>query len=85
MFEDFNDLERTILNWFRTHYNNERLSAQIASVKVLDRRWTKVGFYIDLKVSKKLPVIHLSDFEGSWPIHGPAIFSPDIENGAPNP
>src|SRR5436190_24205396 len=81
MPEDFNELELAILTWFRMHYKNERLSAQIESAKFLNREWTKVGFFVKLKISTELPPIDLRDFNDHWPIDGPNIQSADIEHG----
>jgi hypothetical protein len=77
----FNELEIAVLNWFRDHYMNLRLSEQLDSVTLVKRRWTKVGFYIDLKVHRNTPMLELDDFDGHWPINGPNLESPDIQSG----
>lgn len=81
MSEELNDLELAILNWFRDHYESESLLAQISAAKFKNRKWTKVGFYVDLDVPAESSPIDLNDFQGHWPINGPDIQSDDIEHG----
>ncbi len=81
MAEDFNELELSVLEWFKSTYANARLTAQIEAARLLKRDWTRVGFFVYLEVSKELPRIGLDDFGGYWPIDGPHIASEDIQYG----
>jgi hypothetical protein len=78
----FNELELSIFEWLKTNYNDGLLTSQINSAQFIKREWTKVGFFVELEVSKQLEPINLRNFEGHWPIYGPEIESDDIENGA---
>jgi hypothetical protein len=79
MPEGFNELETAVLNWFQDHYANRELSAQIESATLVNRNWTKVGFYVDCEVSKDVLLIDVNDFGGHWPINGPQLQSADIQ------
>jgi hypothetical protein len=81
MPEGFNELETAILNWFQDHYANRELSAQIESARLVKRKWTKVGFYVDFEVSRDALLIDVNDFGGHWPINGPQLQSADIQFG----
>ena len=81
MSEDFNKLELAVLAWFKNHYKDKHLSAQIESAKLINREWTKVGFWIYFTVSNETPQIDLNDFQDHWPINGPSIQSTDIQHG----
>lgn len=37
---DFNVLERAVLDWLKTRYDNERLSAQVDAALFNRREWT---------------------------------------------
>jgi hypothetical protein len=90
MTDTFNALELAVLDWHRTYYNNDRLSAQINSAILVERDWTKHGFYINFEIDKQLPTLILNDFSvlnhhgANWPLIGPFIHSPyiDIEAGS---
>ena len=59
------------------------MTAQIENARLKERRWTKVGFYVDLEVSNDLKSIDWSSFKKEgFPINGPDIESEDIEFGA---
>lgn len=78
----FNSLEKAILEWFINNYKDPGLIAQIKAAKLKYREWTKVGFYIGLEVPKNLPPINWSNFKvKGFPISGPKIESDDIEFG----
>ena len=85
MTDTFNALELAVLDWYRTHYNNDRLTAQINSARLVERDWTKHGFYITFEIDKQLLALILNDFSGlnhhgaRWPLIGPFIISPDID------
>jgi hypothetical protein len=81
MSQSFNEIELAILKWFQTHYGDEDLSAQIVSAKLVKRKWTGAGFFVDIEVSKVLPSINMNNYKDGWPISGPDIQSPDIEGG----
>ena len=84
---EFNKLERAVLDSFKEHYQNEELSAQIDAAKLVERDWTKVGFDVSMQVPHNLEVVELKELSGSqsdgkWPIDGPHIESPQIDIGA---
>jgi hypothetical protein len=70
MSHGFNNLELAILEWLKLTYANSELSLQMASARFVKRKWTGVGFYTYLEVSKELRPINLEDFSGHWPING---------------
>jgi hypothetical protein len=73
----FNELEKAVLNWFQSQGINTSLSKQIESAKFIRREWTKVGFYIHFGVDLNLAPIIGTNF----PIDGPGIESIDIDCG----
>ena len=78
MPQGFNELETSILRWMQDYYGNPALSAQIESAKLVKRKWTGVGFYVYLDVSRETLPVDVDDFEGWWPIRGPDLRSEDI-------
>jgi hypothetical protein len=75
----FNDLEKAVLLWVIDYYKDPKLTAQIQTAKLVHREWTKVGFWVQLKVSKD--VASINDADG-LPIDGPLIHSNDIDYAA---
>lgn len=77
----FNNLEIQIFNWFKNKYDNSEFITQINNAEVVEREWTKVGFFVNLKVPSELaPIIIVGVYE-QWPITGPYIKSDGIDNG----
>jgi hypothetical protein len=66
----FNRLEQDILEWFKGKYAKSTLADQLSSAKFVSRRWTRVGFYVDIEVDKKLSRLKIDDYGGSFPIIG---------------
>jgi hypothetical protein len=77
----FNQLEQDIFQCIRGEYPKSRLAIQLASTKLVNRRWTRVGFYVDFEVDKSLPKLKMEDYGGSFPINGPGIESDEIHHG----
>ncbi len=77
----FNRLEQDIFEWMKGKYPTSTLANQLSSAKLTSRRWSQVGFYVDLKVDKSLPKLKMEDCGGGFPISGPRIESEDIHNG----
>ena len=79
---EFNKLERAILDWYKSHYQNDTLNTQIDSAIPINRKWTEVGFYIDLQVDTSLAAVPpMNGFEDGRAIMGPHIESSQIEDG----
>ena len=78
----FNKLERAVLEWYKEHYQNKELSAQIDAAKFVRREWTKVGFYVAFEVPRSLDAVDMNKVGGNWPVDGPHIESPQIDIGA---
>jgi hypothetical protein len=82
MSDQFNALEKAVLEWFAQHYSDPALIAQIRSASFKQRTWTKVGFYVALEVSLKLAPIDFSRIgTAGFPIYGPNIEAEGIEHG----
>ena len=81
MPEDFNALEKAVLNWLSHHYTDHRLSLQLDAAQFISRDWTGVGFFTHFAVPKELEPIDIKQFKGAFPIQGPSLDSPDIEYG----
>jgi hypothetical protein len=79
--DDFNDLERAVLNWFKDHYPSVRLAEQIDAAQFRRREWTRVGYHVHLYVPRQLRPLNLSEVGSRWPISGPDIESDDVEHG----
>ena len=91
--KEFNNLERAILQWFEAHYKDEHLTAQINAAKLKNRRWTKVGFYVDLDIPSDVATVDVGSLKHreplrndksvrkGWPIGGPEIKSKNVEDG----
>ncbi len=77
----FNRLEIDIFAWIKGKYPKSTLANQIASAKLISRRWSRVGFYLDFEVDKSLPKLKMEDYGGTFPISGPGIESEEIHNG----
>ena len=74
--EEFNKLEREVLNWIKNHNKDKLLKNQIDSAKFIEREWTKVGYYVELEVEKIITKLELE----TKIIDGPFIKSAGIEN-----
>lgn len=76
MDSGFNNLEKAVLQWVIEHYKDPIVTAQIQTARLVHREWTKVGFWVQLEVSKD--VTPIDDTDG-LPINGPLIHSNDID------
>ena len=79
--DDFNALERAVLEWLKETYQDERLTGQIDAAVFNRRDWTKVGYYVYFDVPRDLPMLYLKNLGGGWPVNGPLIESQDIDYG----
>jgi hypothetical protein len=77
----FNRLEQDIFAWIKGKYPKSTLANQIDSAKLISRRWTRVGFYVDFEVDKDLPKLKIEDYGGNFPLSGPGIESEEIHHG----
>jgi len=76
---EFNELERSVLDWIAKHQQDPDLVMQIKSSKLSERKWTKVGFYLTLEVPRDLKPYKIT--EQNFQINGPKIESSDIDLG----
>jgi hypothetical protein len=81
MPEDFNALEKAVLNWLSHHSADSRLSLQLDAAQFVRREWTGVGFFTHFVVPREIEPIDPKKLKGGIPIHGPLLNSPDIEYG----
>ena len=72
---NFRKIETDILQWVSINTDDKRIKDQIKSAVFVERKWTKVGFYVDFEVDKFLEP--LTDIDR--PIDGPLLISKDIE------
>lgn len=80
----FNKLEKAILEWFIENYKDLNLTTQIKSAKLVKREWTKVGFYITLKVPRNLKPIDFSIFTNrEFVVSSFGVKKNDIKKGFP--
>jgi hypothetical protein len=89
--DQFNVLEKAILQWFVENYKDENLTAQIRAAKLKGRKWTRVGSYIELDIPMDARPVDPDKLRSKdpsknstrkgWPIDGPEIRSEDIEHG----
>ena len=90
--KQLNALERAVLQWFIENYKDDSLTAQISAARLKERKWTKVGFYIELDVPHNLSLLDSSKIidqkttlrkgekvNAIWPIDGPFLKSADID------
>ena len=75
---DFNKLEKAVLEWIEKEYNDPNLIEQIQQAKFVKRNWTKVGFYVYFEVPRNLAPLNPNIIK-SFPIGNPVIESDDIE------
>ncbi len=80
--QEFNTLERAILDWLKEGYTCETLKAQVDAATFEERDWTNVGYYVYFDVPQDLTPLNLDELGGTWPIPGPFIISQDIDVGA---
>ena len=79
----FTDLESAIVNWFISFYQDTALTEQLRGARVIERKWTKVGWYVDLSVPEKaVPIVANELGYGRWPIEGPHIRSSSLPRDA---
>jgi hypothetical protein len=65
MDNNFNKLEKAVLNWIMSSYNITELSEQIESATFINRESSGVGFFIQLGTNNKLkPVASSKIFDG---------------------
>jgi hypothetical protein len=81
MNKELNVFERAILNWYKDHYKDSRLSAQIDTSSLSERKYTGVGFFVYLDIEKTQEKVDINIFGGHWPINGPNIISSGITSG----
>jgi hypothetical protein len=82
MPDEFNALEKAVLEWYAQHYSDPALIAQLRSASFQQRTWTKVGSYVALDVPGLLAPIDFSRIgTPGFPIDGPRIESEGIEHG----
>ena len=77
----FNDLERSVLGWYMTHYESPSLRQQLEAAGFVRREWTKVGYYTDFKVPGDLTPVKLLEIGGRWPVDGPFIKARSLQYG----
>jgi hypothetical protein len=56
------------------------LVVQMLSVKLVSRRWTRVGFYIDIEVGERLPRLKIEDYGDGFTVSGPGLELEAIHN-----
>ena len=77
------DLESAIVNWYISFYQDRALTEQLRSVRIVEREWTEVGWYVNLEVPKTAAsVIPNEQGDGKWPIEGPQIRSSSLPQDA---
>jgi hypothetical protein len=72
-------LEKAILNWIKINHDDPSLGSQIDNLTLVEREYTKVGFYLDFSLGQGLPSLDL----GRWTrrvIYGPSNLSPWIDH-----
>lgn len=77
----FNRLEQDIIDWFKEKYPQSILANQLTTAYLVSRRWTRVGFYVDIEVDKSLPRLGMDQSGGHFPIRGPGIESEEVHHG----
>ena len=84
----FNDFEKAILEWFVTTYNDDNLTAQIRSARLIKRNYNSAGFYLDIELGESAPMLSVESLlkinnkKYKWPISGPTFGeTEDIEHG----
>ena len=69
----FYRLEKDIFEWFKMKYPKSTLADQLTNARLIRRKWTHVGFYVDIEVDKTLPRLKMDEYGGHFPINGPGI------------
>ena len=77
----FSRLEQDIFEWVKGKYPKSTFATQLASARLISRRWTHVGFYVDFAVDKSLPKLKMEDYGERFPISGPGMESEEIHHG----
>ena len=78
--KEFSALENAVLIWIVENNKDPNVIAQIKTVRFVDRKWTKVGFFVNLEVSRILAPI--GEISKQTIVSGPVIESEDIEFSA---
>ncbi|MER2514032.1 MAG: hypothetical protein ABTQ25_16730 [Nitrosomonas ureae] len=79
----FTELESAVINWFILFYRDEALSGQLRGARVIERKWTEVGWYVELHVQESAGPVQADGLGyGGWPIEGPQIRSSAIPHDA---
>jgi len=79
----FTDLESAIVNWYISFYQDKALTEQLRGAHIVKRKWTEVGWYVDLHVPETaVPVVANELGYGKWPIEGPQIRSSSLPQDA---
>jgi hypothetical protein len=81
MSENYNKLEKAIIDHLIEQYPGTALSDQLSSAQFKSREWTKVGFYVDFEVDRDLVKINFENCGGNYPVDGPTLISEGIEHG----
>ena len=76
----FNRLETDIFEWFKRKYPKSTLADQLTNARLIHRKWTQAGFYVDIEVDKTLPRLKMDEYGGHFPISGPGIESEEIHH-----
>lgn len=76
--DDFNALEKAVLEWIGNEYDDPILNEQIKHAKFVKRQWTGAGSFIYFEVPNILAPLDPAVFE-SFPFGDVTIVSEDID------